>query len=80
MNQKVININKIDLLQLKRHLNTGDIKRIAEKTGYSHNYVSRVLNPHDKRMNKKIITQALKIASEAKFVPVPHNIEDVISA
>lgn len=70
MNRKPLDIHKIDLNKLKKFLQHGDITKISQKTGFSVNYVSRVLNPEDKRVNKKIIQEAIRIAERSNEIMI----------
>ena len=51
-------MQKIDIRKDLRH---GDLVNIAQLTGFSYEYVKKVLNPDDKRYNDKIIEVAQKV-------------------
>lgn len=70
MNKKPLDINEIDLKKLKKFLQHGDITKISHKTGYSINYVSRVLNPEDKRINRTIIQEAIRLAEKSNEIMI----------
>jgi hypothetical protein len=53
-----------DLEEIKKWIQRGDGKTIAEKTGFHKNYVYNVLNGH--HMNAEIICAAADIALERK--------------
>lgn len=57
-----MNQNRIELLQrINRLLVRGDIKGIAETTGFSRDYVGRVLSPFSNTFNEKVVSEAVKI-------------------
>lgn len=74
MKEKVIHIDNVDLRKLKSYLRYGDIKRIAERTGYSENYVWRVLEPGDKRTNRAIIKEAINVVRDDYMHDVPDDL------
>lgn len=81
MNKTMIDIDSIDLKKLRELLNYGDCTEIASMTGFSPNYVYRVLDPKDKRMNKKILEAAFEIIEEnSSAVEVDEEIAKQVAA
>lgn len=68
MNKKVIKVKDIDLGELKRLLNKGDMTKIAKETGYTPNYVRMVLNPNDPRFNQEIVKSAIKLIESEGYI------------
>lgn len=53
--------SQIELLKsIRSKSRYGDISSIAEKTGFSKEYVSLVLNPKSERFNEDIIKEAIE--------------------
>ncbi len=67
----------MDKYQLFHSLIKGDIKAIAETTGYSREYVGRVLNPVHPVQNAAIVSEAFRIIDKrnnkyiAGYIDVP---------
>lgn len=59
-------------LTLKDSLKHGDMQRIAEATGLSHNYVWRVLRYGD-RQSKKIEAAAKQLIEQRKVLKATHS-------
>lgn len=53
-------MTKKELKKIKQFLPVGEQKKIAEKLGFSHSYVNKVLN--GRRNNLKILAKAKQIA------------------
>lgn len=64
INYKTVNIQDLDLRKLKKQLRHGDIKEIADKTDFTPDYVSKVLNANNKRFNSAIVKTALYLIAE----------------
>jgi len=54
----------IDLQRLKKYLQKGDHKTIAEKTGYDPSYVSLCLNPNNDRFNRAMVIAAIELIKD----------------
>ena len=56
------------LKEIQTRLVYGDIQAIADATGFSREYVGKVLNPNTDRKNKVIVDEAVKIIEQRKFI------------
>lgn len=52
------------ILNLKAKLQHGDILKIAEKSGFSREYVGKALNPENDIYNEKIIDAGIEVINE----------------
>ena len=72
MNDNSTNIKQMNLTQsqidfltaIKKGIEKGDIKAIASTTGFTREYVGKVLSPTVSNYNEKIITEAVKIIEQ----------------
>jgi CRP-like cAMP-binding protein len=63
-NQVAKTTNKVSLMDIRRKLKYGEITKIANKTGYSPEHVSNVLN--GRRNNNQIVKEAASITRRRK--------------
>ncbi|MBO6572100.1 MAG: hypothetical protein JJ958_06595 [Balneola sp.] len=59
-----IALDAVDLNKLKPLLRYGDIKKIAEKTGFSRGYIHNCLNPRNPRENSNVVNAAIDLVDE----------------
>lgn len=78
-NGKTVNIHDLDLEKLKKGLRHGDIKEIAERTDFTPDYVSKVLNANNKRFNSTIIKTALSLIEEKYDVELNSPLADMLT-
>lgn len=77
--EKIVNIEDIDLQKLRKRLGHGDIKEIAERTDFTPDYVSKVLNINNKRFNSFIIKAALSLIEEKYEIKINEALADTLT-
>lgn len=69
----------IDLKKLKKLMEYGDGKKIADSTGYKHSYVNLVLNPNNDRYNSDIIIAAVDLVKNRAKIELDPDIADKLT-